>query len=65
LLDRIQNRKIPAAQLDLLAKWLDTEPDVPDGRWYKRFSGVTVCGEGELIKIFLLPGQSAQGERVS
>ena len=64
LLDRIQSRKIPASQLELLAAWLDTEPDVPDGPWYKRFPSVTVCGEGELIRTFLLPGQSAKGERV-
>ena len=65
LLDRIQSRKIPATQLELLAKWLDTEPDVPKGEWYKRFSNMTVCGDGELIKTLLLPGQSAKGERVS
>ena len=65
LLDRIHNRKIPATQLELLAKWLDGEPDVREGQWYKRFSGMTVCGEGDLIKTFLLPGQSAKGERVS
>lgn len=65
LLERIRSRKIPATQLELLAKWLDTEPDVPEGEWYKRFSSVTVCGEGELIKTFLPPGQSAKGERVS
>lgn len=65
LLDRIQQRTIPATQLALLAQWLDTEPDVPAGQWYKRFSGMTVCGEGELIKTFLLPGQPAKGERVS
>ena len=65
LLDRIQSRKIPATQHELLAKWLDTEPEVPEGQWYKRFSGMTVCGEGELIKTLLLPGQSAKGERVS
>jgi len=64
LLERIQSRKIPATQLELLAAWLDTEPDVPDGEWYKRFSGMTVCGEGELIKTFLLPGQAAKGKRV-
>jgi len=64
LLDRIQTRKIPATQLELLAKWLDNEPDVPEGKWYKSFSGMTICGEGELIKTFLLPGQHAQGERV-
>lgn len=65
LLDRIQGRKIPATQLELLAKWLDTEPDVPEGPWYKRFSGMTIGGEGALIKTFLVPGQSAKGERVS
>ena len=64
LLERIRSRKIPATQFELLATWLDTEPDVPEGEWYKRFSGVTVCGEGELIKTFLLPGQAAKGKRV-
>lgn len=64
LLDRIQSRKIQASQLELLATWLDTEPDVPDGDWYKRFSGMTICGEGELVKTFLLPGQHAKGQRV-
>jgi hypothetical protein len=64
LLERIQSRKIPPTQLELLATWLDTEPDVPEDQWYKRFSGMTVCGEGELIKTFLLPGQAAKGKRV-
>ncbi len=64
LLDRVQGRKIPATELESLAKWLDTEPDVPDGEWYKAFSGMTVCGEGELVKTVLLPGQSAKGKRV-
>ena len=64
LLDRIQTRKIPASQLELLARWLDAEPDVRPGQWYKRFSGMTVCGEGDLIKTFLLAGQHAKGQRV-
>ena len=61
LLDRIQQRQIDARQLELLARWLDTEPEVPEGPWYKRFSGMTVCGEGDLVKTFLAPGQSARG----
>ena len=65
LLDRVQGRNIPASQLALLAKWLDGEPDVPEGLWYKRFSGMTVCGEGALIKTLLLPGQAPKGRRVS
>jgi hypothetical protein len=32
LLDRVQSRKIPASQLELLAKWLDREPEVPEGQ---------------------------------
>ena len=65
LLDRVQSRKIPASQLALLAKWLDGEPAVPEGLWYKQFSGMTACGEGQLIKTFLLPGQAPKGRRVS
>jgi hypothetical protein len=64
LLDRIQSRKISADQLLSLARWLDTEPEVPEGEWYKRFSGMTVCGEGELIKTFLLPSQHPNGKPV-
>lgn len=64
LLDRIQSRKIAADPLVLLARWLDTEPEVPEGEWYKRFSGMTVCGEGELIRTLLLPGQHPKGRPV-
>ncbi|HET7291027.1 MAG TPA: hypothetical protein VFM88_01255 [Vicinamibacteria bacterium] len=64
LLDRIQERQIDARQLELLAAWLDGEPEVPEAAWYKRFSGTTVCGEGELIKTLLLPGQVPRGARV-
>jgi hypothetical protein len=65
LLDRVQSRNPhPASQLELLAKWLDHEPEVPQGQWYKRFSGMTVCGEGELIKTFLLAAQTPKGQRV-
>jgi hypothetical protein len=62
LLDRIQKRHIAADQLRLVAEWLDSQPEVAEGRWFKRFPGVIVCGEGELIKTFLLPGQPAEGE---
>ena len=65
LLERFQSRKIPAEQLQLLARWLDGEPEVPDGPWYRTFPGMTVCGEGDLIKTFLLPGQHATGKRIS
>ena len=64
LIERIQSRRIPASQLEVLAKWLDSEPEVPEGMWFKRLPGMTLCGEGELIRTFLLPGQAPKGQRV-
>ena len=64
LLDRIQQRRIPASELGLLAVWLDTQHEVPGGRWFKRFPAMTICGEGELVRTFLIPGQLPEGEEV-
>jgi len=65
LLDRIKTRNVSADQLGLLAEWLDTQPEVPEGKWFKAFPGLTVCGEGELIKTFLQPGQAATGKELN
>ena len=59
---RVRRQNVPPA---LLQHLLDREPEVPEGQWYKRFSGMAVCGEGELIKIFLLPGQAPKGQSVT
>lgn len=64
LLDRIRDRSISADQLGLLAEWLDHRPIVPDGKWFKRLPGMTVCGEGDLVKTFLVTGQVADGTEV-
>ena len=64
LLDRIKRREISSDPLGALADWLDTEPEVPDGKWFKRFSGMTVCGEGELVKTFLTSGQAPMGTEI-
>ncbi len=64
LVDRIQSREISPEQLGAFAQWLDTEPQVPIGRWFKRFSGMIVCGEGELVKTFLRTGQLPSGEEL-
>ena len=44
LLDRVQQRQIPSGQLTLMVDWLDTQPEVPPGKWFKRFPSMTVCG---------------------
>lgn len=64
LLDRVGERRISSQQLTDLSNWLSTEPEVPEGKRFKDFSGMTVCGKGELVKTFLLPGQIADGTEV-
>jgi hypothetical protein len=64
LLARMRQRSISPEQLILLARWLDTEPEVASEKWFKRFPGFMVCGEGELIKTFLLPGQAPDGQEI-
>jgi hypothetical protein len=61
LLLRVRDRNIGADAIKSLAAWLDTNPEVPTGSWFKRFPSMTVCGEGALIKTFLTPSQAPIG----
>ena len=61
LLTRMRQRNISPEQIILLALWLDTEPEVPESKWFRKFPGFIVCGEGEFIKTFLLPSQAPDG----
>jgi hypothetical protein len=64
LADRVSEREISTKQLELLLEWLEAEPEVPRGRWFKRFSEMIVCGDGELIKTLLRSDQSPVGDEV-
>ncbi len=64
LLDRIIEREISADQLGQFADWLDTEPEVSEGRWFKRLPEMIVCGEGDLVKTFLIEGQIPTGTEI-
>ena len=64
LLDRVQQRNVSAQQLRLMLRWMDTQPEVPNSQWFKRFPELIVCGEAELIKTFLLPGQAPIGQEI-
>lgn len=44
--------------------WLDTNPQVLDGKWHKRFRTFFVCGEGSLILTFLPAGRLPEGEEI-
>ena len=60
---RIQRQDLPRALFQHLLDRVQSrlEPEVPVGKWFKRFAGFTVCGEGMLIKTFLQAGQLPLG----
>jgi hypothetical protein len=66
LFDRVAGRQVPAEDLYKLKLWRESEPEAPDGPWYKDFGSFKICGEGEfpetLLKTLLLKGQAARGK---
>jgi hypothetical protein len=65
LVKRVRQREVSTSQLGLLARWLDSDPEVPEGRWFKRFPEMIVCGEGELVKTFLSASQVPNGVEIN
>ena len=63
-LERVQQRHISGKVLALLVEWLDQQLELPQGKWCKRFPGMTVSGEGELVETILLRGQAPLVEEV-
>ena len=61
LFDRLRDRKITAEDLFQLKTWRESEPDAPDGPWFKDFGSFKICGDGKYPKTFLLRGQPAKG----
>ncbi len=61
LFQRLADRKITAEDLYKLKLWRESDPDSPEGLWYKDFGSFKICGEGKLPKTFLLKGQAAKG----
>lgn len=59
---RLADRKITMADLHRLRFWVDSQPEVPEGEWFKDFGTFKLCGVGSLPKTFLDPHQSAWGE---
>ena len=62
LIDRMRDRAISIADLNQLRLWIEAQPEVPDGDWYKDFGSFKICGSGSYPKTFLLQGQIAKGE---
>jgi hypothetical protein len=64
LVERMHDRNINLQDLNQLRLWMETKPEVPDGRWYKDFGSFKLCGEGKFPKTFLLASQAAVGRRL-
>jgi hypothetical protein len=64
LFERLAERKICREDLYLLKAWRESDPDAPEGAWYKDFGSFKICGDGKYPKTFLLRGQVARGEKL-
>jgi hypothetical protein len=64
LFERLRDRQITVEDLYQLKLWRESEPEGPDGPWYKDFGSFKVCGEGRYPKTFLLRGQLAKGKKL-
>ena len=64
LFERLRERRITAEDLYRLKAWRESEPEAPDGPWYKDFGSFKICGEGQYPKTFLLRGQAAKGQKL-
>jgi hypothetical protein len=62
LVDRMRERDISIADLNQLRLWIATQPEVPEGDWYKDFGSFKICGRGSYPKTFLLRTQAAKGK---
>jgi hypothetical protein len=64
LIERMHDRKMSKEDLAQLMLWIATNPEVPDGPWFKNFRSFKLCGHGNLPKTILKPDQSATGSEV-
>jgi hypothetical protein len=64
LVERFRDGRIAVSDFEQLKKWLESEPEVPEGIWYKRFLKFTLAGEGEMPKTFLTTEMHPKGEEI-
>ena len=64
LVERVRERAIGAGDLKKLDDWKRTEPEAPDGQWYKDFGSFKLCGKGPLPLTVLTRDQKAFGTKL-
>ena len=64
LIERYRDGRISSVDFLELKHWLESAPEVPPGKWYKRFKNFVLAGHGEMPLTFLTPGMAAKGKEV-
>ena len=61
LLERVKQREISLNDLQQLQAWAQSNPEAPDGEWYKDFGSFKLCGTGQYPKTVLTRNMKAYG----
>jgi hypothetical protein len=64
LKDRIQQRQISLDGLKRLEQWKHSEPEAPEGYWFKDFGDFILCGHGETPSTVLAAGMAPHDEEI-
>lgn len=64
LIERLHQREITQADLEALRIWIGSDPELPDGPWWKDFGTFKLTGEGRFPKTFLTKDQAAFGQKI-
>ncbi len=64
LLQRVNEREIPLADLHRLQEWARSGPIAPDGNWYKDFGTFKICGTGQFPSTVLTTGMKPFGNKI-
>lgn len=64
ILGRVEQREISLTDLRRLQAWVKSEPNAPDGDWYKDFGSFKLCGSGQYPKTVLLKGMKPYDEEI-
>ena len=64
LVKRFKEGRIAAVDFLELKHWVESNPDVPNGDWYKRFKSGILAGHGDTASTFLSPGMAVKGTEI-
>lgn len=62
LIERVDEHRIPLADLRCLQAWVKSEPLAPEGDWYKDFGSFKLCSRSEYPNTFLIKGMKPYGD---